>query len=346
MSVSPVITRALHIEGLGVAGNWHVASVGGGELMSTDYQYDVAFSFNAVDEALATQLNDLLAGRLKTFIYSERQREIAGTDGQAKFSTIFGRTARLVVILYRPEWGQTPWTRVEMDAIKDRSLNEGWDFTTFIPTAPKPSVPDWLPKTRLYVGLERWGIEGAASVIEARAAERGSTPREETAVDRAVRFARAEELRRQRETFERSEKGVQSALKAYSDFAEMLSKLVQDVSQDNIQMRLDDLDKIYVLHGIGRAVLVSDFRCNYENSLDGSELTVDLHDGLPKLPGVPSWAKSQRKRSLKFHYRLVRADYHCWVSADKEAREFSPRQLADFALRTYFELAEQLKAKR
>ena len=90
-----------------------------------DFEYDVAFSFNAMDEGIATQLNDLLADRLKTFMYSERQREIAGTDGQEAFSRVFGKTARVVVILYRPEWGQTRWTRVEMDAIKNRSLEEG-----------------------------------------------------------------------------------------------------------------------------------------------------------------------------------------------------------------------------
>ena len=131
--------------------------------MTDDYEYDVAFSFNALDEGVASQLNDLLSDRMRTFIYSERQREIAGTDGQQAFSEVYGKTSRLVVVLFRPEWGETPWTRVERDAIKNRSLDEGWDFTTFIPTVAKPQMPPWLPKTRLYVGLERWGIESAAA---------------------------------------------------------------------------------------------------------------------------------------------------------------------------------------
>ena len=147
--------------------------------MVEDFEYDVAFSFNALDEGVATQLNDLLSPRLKTFIYSERQREIAGADGQEKFSDVYGKTARLVVVLFRPEWGETPWTRVEKDAIKNRSLNDGWDFTTFVPTVDRPQMPPWLPKTRLYVGLQRWGIEAAAAVIEARVAELGGNPREE-----------------------------------------------------------------------------------------------------------------------------------------------------------------------
>lgn len=41
------------------------------------FKYDVAFSFLGQDEAIAVQLNDLLSDRLRTFIYSERQLELA-----------------------------------------------------------------------------------------------------------------------------------------------------------------------------------------------------------------------------------------------------------------------------
>jgi hypothetical protein len=168
--------------------------------MTEAFAYDVAFSFVAMDEGVATQLNDLLSPRLKTFIYSERQRDIAGTDGQESFSKVYGRSARIVVILFRPQWGETPWTRIERDAIKNRSLEEGWDFTTFVPTVEQPQMPPWLPKTRLYVGLQRWGVQAAAAVIEARVAERGGNPRDETVEERAARFARAADLRQRQET--------------------------------------------------------------------------------------------------------------------------------------------------
>ncbi|CAN1721402.1 protein of unknown function [Hyphomicrobium sp. 1Nfss2.1] len=35
-------------------------------MFDDDFEYDVAFSFAAVDEAIATQLNDLLSPRLRT----------------------------------------------------------------------------------------------------------------------------------------------------------------------------------------------------------------------------------------------------------------------------------------
>ena len=34
------------------------------------------------------------------------------------------------------------------------------------PIDKSAKVPDWLPKNRIWIGLERWGIEGAAGVIE------------------------------------------------------------------------------------------------------------------------------------------------------------------------------------
>ena len=78
--------------------------------MSASYKYDVAFSFLQRDEPLALQLNDLLQDRVKTFIYPERQKELAGTDGEETFGKVFGEEARLAVVLYRSEWGETKWT--------------------------------------------------------------------------------------------------------------------------------------------------------------------------------------------------------------------------------------------
>jgi hypothetical protein len=89
---------------------------------------------------------------------------------------VFGQEARMVVVLYRGNWGQTPWTRIEETAIRNRAYNEGYDFVKFIPVDEPGSVPKWLPQNRLWIGLKRWGIAGAASVIEARVEEfRGRT---------------------------------------------------------------------------------------------------------------------------------------------------------------------------
>src|SRR5688572_23398106 len=102
---------------------------------------------------------------------TERQRMLAGRDGEVAFNEVFGRDARIVVVLYRQGWGERGFTHVEATAIRNRAFERGYDFTTFIPLDTPPTVPAWLPKTRIWVGLHRWGLDNAAAVIEARIQE-------------------------------------------------------------------------------------------------------------------------------------------------------------------------------
>lgn len=85
-------------------------------------QYDVAVSFLSVDEPLALQTHAKLSESLEVFVYSKKQEQLAGTDGLESFRQVFRADSRMVVVLYRDGWGQTPWTRVEEAAIKDRFL--------------------------------------------------------------------------------------------------------------------------------------------------------------------------------------------------------------------------------
>src|SRR5437899_11207412 len=92
---------------------------------STEYEYDVAISFLSQDVDLARELADGLSPQLRVFVYIDRQREIAGTDGLTTFRAIFRSATRLVVVLFRNGWGESNWTRVEEEAISDRFLKEG-----------------------------------------------------------------------------------------------------------------------------------------------------------------------------------------------------------------------------
>ena len=194
------------------------------------YTHDVAFSFLAQDEPLATNLNDLLQDRFKTFLYSKKQGELAGTDGEKTFNLVFGEQARLVVVLYREGWGKTPWTRIEETAIRNRAFENGYEFVKFIPLEDKPSVPKWLPRTQLWIGLKRWGIAGAASVIEARIEELGGEPQEETVEDRATRLERSMNFEIERKKFLNSELGVNSANKEFEALRVELERLIDSVN--------------------------------------------------------------------------------------------------------------------
>jgi hypothetical protein len=136
-------------------------------LTQHEFKYDAAFSFLARDESIAQELNDLIQERVETFLYSKRQEAIAGTDGEKTFNKVFGEDARIVVVLFRDGWGETPWTRIEETAIRNRAYNEGYDFLVLVPLDKNATIPRWLPRTQLWVGFDRWGATGAASVIEA-----------------------------------------------------------------------------------------------------------------------------------------------------------------------------------
>lgn len=153
--------------------------------MSTNFQYDIAFSFSADKEHVANKLNELLTNRVECFIYSERQKELAGADGEDKFNTVFQYQARIVVIILSKTWGQTKWTKIEETAIRNRGYEHGYDFVVVIPTESGIQIPKWLPKNRLWVNIERWGLKSAAASLEARVIEAYGVVKEETTLQKA-----------------------------------------------------------------------------------------------------------------------------------------------------------------
>ena len=49
-----------------------------------NFEYDVAFSFHSLDENIAFEINDRLQDRYRTFLYSEKQNDLAGRNGEAR----------------------------------------------------------------------------------------------------------------------------------------------------------------------------------------------------------------------------------------------------------------------
>jgi hypothetical protein len=196
-----------------------------------EYKYDVAFSFLAQDEAVATKLNGLLQNRMATFIYSKQQEQVAGTDGEKTFNAVFGGEARLVVVLYREGWGTTPKTRIEETAIRNRAVDSGYDFVKFIPLDTKATVPKWLRETQIWIGLDRWGLSGAASVIEARVQELGGQPHTETVEERAARLDRAVQFSDLRRQFLNSQTGVQAASEEFKKLIDAFTHSVASIKE-------------------------------------------------------------------------------------------------------------------
>ena len=137
-----------------------------------NYEYNAAISFLHKEAGLARELRDLLAPGLRVFEFTSRQTEVAGTDGLVTFKKTFRDGARLVVVLYRDGWEDTPWTRIESEAITDRFLSDGPDFLLFVTVGSTATVPPWVPDRRIRFNLEDFGIDQAVGASKLRVQER------------------------------------------------------------------------------------------------------------------------------------------------------------------------------
>lgn len=244
---------------------------------SNHYKYDVAFSFTQKDEVLAKQLYSLLQGRLNCFLYSEAQKDLAGRDGEMVFQTVFEKEARIVVIIHREEYGKTKWTRVEETAIKNRGFEEGYDFVILIPTSKPPTPPKWLPKNRLWIGLERWGIESAASVIEARVQEFGGTVKEQSAADIAAKTEENILKGKERKT----KINLGNAKKELSCLQVNLERQINELSEKiqdwKIQVKPNNKEGWNISY-YGVSLIINWYQ-QYSNILDDSSLSIRLING-------------------------------------------------------------------
>jgi hypothetical protein len=284
-------------------------------------------------------LNDLLEDRLSTFLYSKRQGELAGTDGEKTFNEVFGGDARTVVVLYRDGWGKTPWTRIEETAIRNRGFEDGYDFVIFVKLDHSSTIPRWLPKNRIGVGLERWGEKGAASVIEARVQEAGGTSREETAEEKAMRICREIQARERRKGFLESHEGVNTATNEVTSLPSEMKK---------IALKIEERDSAFVFD-FKRSQRLGEFSVEshaftlffewiipISNSLEGSVLFVQLIDN--KRRGWRHHADPNREqasiiREDKFHFGLNLSGQMGWYLENQQERLMPTSQLAEHCMK-------------
>jgi hypothetical protein len=305
------------------------------------FDYDVAFSFVKEDEGLATQINDSLQDRYKTFLYSKAQEQLAGTDGEKTFNAVFGEKARTVAVLLRSGWGQTPWTRIEETAIKNRAYNEGYDFSTFIVVVPGTPIPGWLPRTTIWYDLERFGVDGAAAVLQVRIQDRGGTQSEETVEQRAERLQRFENFKNEKRSFQVSEKGVKASQDAYR---KLVNDLKANVETLPLGLRVQDVPYTGSTLVIGQGVVLAvEYSCRHLNTLDGSALTANFYDGVPRLPGLYVSEDPRRLMNWKFTFQLLGPGRSGWVRSDK--KEYSIDGIAEALLRQFMDLQQGIQAK-
>lgn len=301
-----------------------------------EYKYDVAFSFLKEDEELATSMNDLIQNRLSTFLYSKRQEEIAGLDGEQGFNDVFTAKSRIVTVLYRLGWGTTPWTRIEETAIRNRAYEEGYDFVIFIPLDQPPSVPTWLPKNRIWVGIDRWGVEGAASVIESRVQEAGGTPRRESLEEYAIRKKHDIDSEQKRSQFLDSPEAIEYCMKECKNLLDVLQMNASKIATvANYQFKDARAAWYFDIWGYGYGLGIEHSRIEQFPPAKTS-VEIVIWEGTPIRPGRP-FSGNPRKRQQKS--LLFDTDSHGTIGwRDKTSnRLLSAQDVADLCLRLFID---------
>lgn len=281
-----------------------------------DYKYNVAFSFLAQDEPLATQLANLLQDRHSVFLYSQEQERLAGRDGEYAFNEVFSKEARVVVILYRQGWGQSPWTRIEETAIRNRAFEHGFDFALFVALEDKTTLPEYVPKNRLWIGLARFGLDGAASVIDARIQELWGKPRAPSLEERAARAQKMVEFNAFRTQYLQSIEGVKAARASFSELLQRFSQRVPAIQLEAPYLSLEAnfyqrLSMMVVLCR-GPALRIA-LHLQYPNSLEDACIEATTWNGHPQVPGLYEPGLGIRpNQALRLTPDLISGNYFLW----------------------------------
>jgi hypothetical protein len=244
--------------------------------MNDNFKYDIAFSFCQEDENIAYEINDYLKDAHKVFIYSKRQNELVGSDGEIEFKRTFSEYSRVVVVLYREKYGTTTWTRIEEEAIRNRAYDEGYDFTIFIPLEENNAIPKYLPKTRIWYDYMRFGPQNAANIISFLVTERGGQAIKETPKEKAERIKRKIHFNDKLQNYLKSPDASIDANQEVENLFNICKEKANDIFNGlNFQITKDNLKFITIHHE--KMLLTFRWSCYWSNSLENSKLEVTIN---------------------------------------------------------------------
>lgn len=305
--------------------------------------YDVAISFLVKDESTAAEMNRLLSQGLRVFFFPHKQAELAGTNGLESMRTPFLSDSRVMVVLYRELWGETPWTRVESTAIQEACLNNGWHRLFFI-SLDKSKPPKWLPPQHIRFNMEEFGLEQAVGAIKARVHEQGGRYQPMTPAKRAGMF-KADEEYRWKVSGIRSEDVIENVRNLFELISQQCAALVTEHGLDiepQITFEQNAAEKVCLVRS-SRVALTVAWHQRYSNSLHEAELVVREINGRMllqrELGGIYLGAQTHVRRATPYLPHLSRALEHGWKLKHSEGF-ISNQTLAEQCMMSLIELME------
>lgn len=308
---------------------------------------DVAISFCVKNEAIARELNAKLEGRLETFFFPRNQEDLAGTDGLESMRTPF-IDARIVVVIFDAPWGETPWTRVEETAIKDRCLDQGWAGLVFVQLNKTSTLPKWLPNTHVRFSLEDYPIDQLAGAIKARVQGQGGELKKLNAVSLAKQVRSEQEYFADRDRLVRDADFIHNVVhvNVRSVMQEVVG-IVEELNQDDfsIEARAKDRQVImrhqWVSVGVGWVQPIANLVI--DDSYGPCHLRVAEFSGQLALPDENAWYRTQPQqlKEHKFKVSISRTRDLVWKESGKSDL-VQPDKLADRIVQIFLDLISRM----
>lgn len=245
----------------------------------SEFEYDVAISFLQEDEQLAIDIGNRIDEKFDVFIYSKRQEDLAGTDGQNTFSETFKSKARTVIVLYREEWGDTKWTRVEETAIKDRWFNNGYDFLLLIPLE-NAELPSWYPETMIYYDFQSFGLEGLPAVIYSHLKRNGAEEKKSSLESTIDKVNRDKKYKEEIEGYFRSQQSADDFDNQIQKFIALIREKIEEINEsyEKINLNLSEERERYIVRHDGYELNFY-YSKKYSTTSKGSDILFRIYKG-------------------------------------------------------------------
>ena len=244
-------------------------------------------------------------------------------------------SARVNVALYRPRYGNTPWTGVELAAIQDSCLKTGYRSLVFVQLDKNDKPPTWLPDTHIRCALGDFTVDQLVGAIMSKVQERGGVIVRPDALSMVRRVRQEADYIAARDALMRDITWIQRTV--HKALAEAFQKVLALVAQANKE---HGFNIVAGANGYGSVVMRSGFvslgvgwvqpiannvGCN---SYGDCYLRIAEFSGTVLLPGEKAWV-IQQPRLL--HEHKVRVDVNenlelVWADGKEQ---IEPERLAD-----------------
>jgi hypothetical protein len=328
--------------GLRLESNWLIVPL-------DKLKFDVAISFLVQDEPIAAALHHELSQTLNVFFFPHKQEDLAGTDGMESMRQPFLEDCRVMVVLYREQWGKTRWTAIEETAIKEACFNGEWKRLFFIALDRHSALPKWLPEYHVRYNWEDFGLDQAVGAIKARVLDTGGQPAAPTPLKRAELLKDDDEYRLDKSRMNSSE-GIAKILESLQAlFAELQKQCEAVIAHGHLQIRYEiDSQPRNTHHSCvmtdGNVGMIVIWHQQFSNTLDDSGLHIQQYNGGLILNSEMGRRVHLRKPDLltedRYEPELSRAREYGWTSEDGEGQFISSSALASRCVVKFLDLVD------